>query len=195
MNLKQEIGNTDIYLLDQILKGLFSKDHVILDAGCGNGRNMEYFIRNEFNVSGFDRDEPLIQNLKKKHPDTIFSIDDINHTEYDSEQFDRVICNAVLHFAANKIQFIEQFTELLRILKPKGVLFIRMTSDIGIENLISYLGNGVYKIPDGSTRFLITKSLITELLQKFAIKLVQPLKTVNVDDKRCMSTLLFEKVN
>ncbi|WP_332912670.1 hypothetical protein [Algoriphagus boritolerans] len=42
--LNQLLGNVDIYLLDQILKGRFSKEMKILDAGCGEGRNAVYFI-------------------------------------------------------------------------------------------------------------------------------------------------------
>ncbi len=36
-DLNKEIGNIDIYLLDQILKGRYQQTHRILDAGCGFG--------------------------------------------------------------------------------------------------------------------------------------------------------------
>jgi hypothetical protein len=46
--LNQLLGNIDIYLLDQILKARFEKHCKILDAGCGEGRNLIFFVRNEY---------------------------------------------------------------------------------------------------------------------------------------------------
>jgi hypothetical protein len=84
-------------------------------------------------------------------------------------------------------------TEMLRLLKPKGSLFIRMTSDIGIEDKVHLLNDGVYSIPDGSKRFLLTRTIITSLLQENQLSFLESLKTVNVNDMRCMSTLVLQK--
>ena len=51
--LNHLLGNIDIYLLDQILKDRFKKSFKILDAGCGEGRNLIYFVRNGFKLSNF----------------------------------------------------------------------------------------------------------------------------------------------
>ena len=83
--------------------------------------------------------------------------------------------------------------EMLRVLKPEGSLFIRMTSDIGIEEKVVLLENGNYQIPDGSMRFLLTRNVLKDLMKTFPISFLEPLKTVNVDDMRCMSTLIFRK--
>jgi len=85
------------------------------------------------------------------------------------------------------------FTELVRVVKVKGTLFIRMTSNIGIENNVDEISEGVYTIPDGSTRFLLTKKLLKQLLKKHNLSFIEPLKTVNVNDMRCMSTLVLRK--
>jgi len=85
------------------------------------------------------------------------------------------------------------FAELIRVLRRGGSLFIRMTSDIGIENLVHPLGDGVYIIPDGSTRFLLTKQILANLTRQHPVKMLEPLKTVNVNDERCMSTLVFQR--
>jgi hypothetical protein len=85
------------------------------------------------------------------------------------------------------------FTELYRILNKNGTLFVRMTSNIGIEKKVQELENGVYKIPDGSTRFLLTKELVQQLQNQFSFSFVEPLKTVNVNDLRCMTTLIIKK--
>ncbi|MBK9569159.1 MAG: class I SAM-dependent methyltransferase [Chitinophagaceae bacterium] len=51
----------------------------------------------------------------------------------------------------------------------------------------------VYKIPDGSTRFLLTRPLLTSSMLQNNLSFLEPLKTVNVDDIRCMSTLVLQK--
>ena len=51
---KNQIINTDIYLVDQILKGNFNDFKTVLDVGCGAGRNLPYFLENGFEVFGLD---------------------------------------------------------------------------------------------------------------------------------------------
>ena len=39
-DLRQQFGDIDIYLFDQVLRGRFDGRRRILDAGCGTGRNL-----------------------------------------------------------------------------------------------------------------------------------------------------------
>ena len=39
--LRAAFGEIDIYLFDQLLKGRFDNRPRVLDAGCGDGRNLE----------------------------------------------------------------------------------------------------------------------------------------------------------
>ncbi len=55
-DLKNVLGNLDIYLLDQIVKGRYNQRDKILDAGCGTGRNMYWFYNNQFNIWAVDQD-------------------------------------------------------------------------------------------------------------------------------------------
>ena len=43
--LNKVLGNIDLYLLDQLLKGRITRDMKILDAGCGEGRNLHLFYQ------------------------------------------------------------------------------------------------------------------------------------------------------
>jgi hypothetical protein len=83
--------------------------------------------------------------------------------------------------------------EMERVLQPGGTLFIRMTTDIGIENLVELIEDGVYQIPDGSTRFLLTRLLLAKLLNDYPFTLMEEVKTVNLNDRRCMMTLILQK--
>ena len=190
------IGQTDIYLLDQIMKDRYQKSQKILDAGCGSGRNMKWFLQNDFDIYGIDTSEAAIMNLKKLNAnlaDDHLQVAALEKIPFDNNLFDHIICSAVLHFANSVTHFKEMFSELLRVLKPGGTLFIRMASDIGIEKQVELLSEGNYKIPDGSMRFLLTKPLLEKVKNEFKFSFLEPLKTVNVNDIRCMSTLMLQK--
>jgi len=194
--LQQLTGNTDIYLLDQIMKGRYSENDLVLDAGCGLGRNLHWFIFNQIKCFGIDIDAIAIEEVSHHYPDfpkDHLLIGPIENMPFKNCSFDHVISSAVLHFAESYLQFDAMIHEMVRVLKPEGSLFIRMTSDIGIENSIIPISDGVYYVPDGSTRFLLTRAMLQKLLNKHPIVLIEEVKTVNVNDIRCMTTLVFKK--
>ena len=195
-SIHESLGDTDIYVIDQIMKGRYNPSDIILDAGCGNGRNMHWFLQNDFTIFCIDRDPEAISQLQEKyyrHPKSTFVVSDVELIDLSDSYFDHIICSAVLHFAKSTSQFHSMIKEMVRVLKPGGTLFIRMTSDIGIETNIKQVGDGTFIIPDGSKRFLLTRPLLTEMMQLNSLILMEPLKTVNVNDERCMSTLLLQK--
>ncbi len=196
-SIQELLGQTDIYLVDQIMKSRYVPSDKILEAGCGGGRNLDWFVKNNYSIYGIDTSQAAILHLKEKYPglsEDKFQIAAVEKLPFPDKYFDHIISSAVLHFAKCEIHFKEMIGEMLRVLKPKGSIFIRMTSDIGIEEKVALLGNGNYQIPDGSMRFLLTKELVKDLVQTFQVSFLEPLKTVNVDDMRCMSTLVLKKL-
>ncbi|MBK8787914.1 MAG: class I SAM-dependent methyltransferase [Chitinophagaceae bacterium] len=195
-SIQNQLGQTDIYLIDQILKGRYTPADIILDAGCGNGRNMHWFLHNGYHIIGIDISEVAIAQLKSNYPglpEDKAAVCALNHMPFADNHFDHIICSAVLHFANSVADFNCMFTEMIRVLKPGGSLFLRMTTDIGIENKVELIADGVYAIPDGSTRFLLTRHLLADCVHQHNLSFMEPLKTVNVDDVRCMCTLLLQK--
>ena len=63
MNVREFFGDIDIYLFDQILKGRFSINQSVLDAGCGNGRNLIYFLRNGYEVFAVDETPHAVEQV------------------------------------------------------------------------------------------------------------------------------------
>lgn len=178
------------------MKSRYNPEDKILDAGCGPGRNMYWFLQNNFNIYGTDISDEAISNLKNQYPDLPadkFLVSSVEETIFPDNHFDHIISSAVLHFANSTVHFHKMMNEMVRILKPGGTLFIRMTSDIGIENKVGHIADGVYLIPDGSKRFLLTRSLLIDCMNQNRLNFIEPLKTVNVDDVRCMSTLILQK--
>jgi len=70
-----------------------------------------------------------------------------------------------------------------------------MTSNIGIEDKLKKGNKGVFIIPDGSSRYLITRAKIDQLIADYNLQLIDPAKTVNVDGIRCMTTLVLRNQN
>ena len=194
-NLKENIDEIDIYLIDQILKERYQPGEKILDAGCGNGRNLKWFYNNDFKIYGTDINSDRIKNGQELYPNQKknFSVASVEESKFVSNSFNHVICNAVLHFAKNLSHYLKMFEELLRILKPQGSLFIRIASNFGIENQVELIGDGVYKLPDGSTRFLLTQEIVEQIESRTDITFLENVKTTIVHNQRSMTTLVLKK--
>lgn len=199
--LQQQYGNIDIYLFDQLLKGTYDNCHKVLDAGCGGGRNLVYFLRNGYEVYGIDPNSDSVEAVKelsKKlspgNPLTNFKVAAAENLPFEDEYFDLVISSAVLHFAANPQHFDHMLQSMWRVIKPGGYFFARLASDIGVENLVRSLENGRYLLPDGSERFLVNEQLLLNYTQKLNGSLHEPIKTTNVQNLRCMTTWCMKKL-
>ena len=189
----EAIRGIDVYLIDQLLKGRVKSDSKILDAGCESGRNIRYLIENNFEVSGLDPKQEVIHQLRQDYPNIKDQFHHSSLEDFNSNaKFDFIICNAVLHFARSHEHFSKMFSSLITLLTKDGILFIRMTSDIGLP-LTSDGRNGVFNLPDGSERYLITRSRIDQLLVEHGLSLLEPVKTVKVEDLRSMTTLVLRK--
>lgn len=199
-DLRESFGDIDIYLFDQLLKGRFGDCKKIIDVGCGYGRNLIYFLRNQFEGFGIDRDPTAIDEVKRlskelhpNNPVSNFRVALVEDLPFEDNSFDLVICSAVLHFARDTNHFDEMLRSMWRVLKPQGFLFARLASDIGIENLVTQIGNGRYHLPDGSDRFLANHQMLLDYTIKLNGHLFEPIKTTNVQNIRCMTTWCLQK--
>jgi len=53
-SLREQFGDIDIYLFDQLLRGTIAPGATVLDAGCGQGRNLVYLLRAGHDVFAAD---------------------------------------------------------------------------------------------------------------------------------------------
>ncbi len=65
LNLQEWFGGIDIYLFDQLLKGRIVPGMRVLDAGCGAGRNLLYFLRSGFEVCAVDESSDAIAHVRR----------------------------------------------------------------------------------------------------------------------------------
>ena len=188
--------NVDIYLLDQILKERYRPGQLILDAGCGVGRNLSWFYASGFEIYGTDNSHEAIQYCQDLYPEYAhhFQVAAVENLPFTSSIFDHIICSAVLHFARNEIHFFRMFQEMLRVLKPGGSLFIRMASSLATTTPFIPKENGIYTLRDESERFLLTPELLSTIHQSDVVR-IEPVKTTNVEELRSMTTLVYQKTD
>jgi SAM-dependent methyltransferase len=194
--LSQLVGQTDIYLIDQIMKGRYSPPGAILDAGAGAGRNLYWFAQSGFLIFGADRDPEAVAALQRNYPEQPadnFQVARVEHLPFSDAFFHHIICCAVLHFAEDPDHFRQMFGELIRVLRPGGTLFIRVATDVGLEEKMIPLGDGRFRMPDGTDRFLATRPLLNELVEEHRLAWLEPFKAVLVDELRSMTALMFRK--
>jgi ubiquinone/menaquinone biosynthesis C-methylase UbiE len=191
--LSQLVGKTDIYIIDQIMKERYLKDDKILDAGCGEGRNLKWFYLNGFDISGIDTDVDRLQNAKLLYPKAAsqFQVSNLEQLPYKDESFNHVLCSAVLHFAKDETHFYKMISELSRVLKIGGSLFIRVASNIGLDGHKPYLKESQ---TNREGTFFITRAIIKSIMEKYPFELIDPIKTTNVQDERAMTTLVMRKI-
>ncbi len=194
-SLTEQFGQIDIYLFDQLLKGRITPDMTILDAGCGNGRNLVYLLRQGCRVFGVDAsvhavDETreLARRLVPQTPADRFRVEPLEAMSFDPGAFDAVICSAVLHFAEGRTHFERMLDELWRVLAPGGLLFTRLASSIGLEDRVVPIASGRYRLPDGTDRYLVDEAMLLAATERLGGRLADPIKTTNVAGQRCMTT-------
>lgn len=198
--LRQQLGEIDIYLFDQVLRGRFDGRRSILDAGCGSGRNLVYFLRSGFDAFGIDRSPEAIEHVRAvatagqpNIPLDHFRVGEIDVLPWPDRHVDAVICSAVLHFASDPVHFGRMIEELWRVLNPGGLFFARLASTIGIEDRVTLDGRRRGRLPDGTERFLVDEPFLHEWTRRLGAMPLDPLKTTNVQNQRCMTTWVLKK--
>jgi len=198
--LQEQFGQIDIYLFDQLLKGHISSGMRILDAGCGSGRNLVYFLREGYEAYAADSDAQSVdsvRSLARKFapalPASNFRVEPVEHMSFDDACADVVISNTVLHFARDDAHFQSMLQGSWRVLKPGGLFFCRLGSSIGMESQIEHIQGRRYKSPDGSERYLVDEALLGSMTGRLGAELADPLKTTVVQNQRSMTTWVLRK--
>jgi SAM-dependent methyltransferase len=198
--LRSAFGEIDIYLFDQLARGRFDRRRRVLDAGCGDGRNLIYLLQHGFTCFGIDRDagaivqvRALAARLAPDLPPDHFVTGELDELPWPDASMDVVIASAVLHFSRDEPHFARIVQELWRVLAPGGLLFSRLASTIGLESVVGSVAGTRVRLPDGSDRFVVDQAMLLDWTERLGGRLVDPIKTTNVQGQRCMTTWCVEK--
>jgi tellurite methyltransferase len=199
-DLASLLGSIDIYLFDQLLRGRVPAGCAVFDAGCGQGRNLVFFLREGYDVRAVDpnagaiRDvQALARSLAPRLEASNFRAEPVEANSFPDSSADFVISSAVLHFARDASHFRAMLDGTWRLVRRGGVFFCRLASTIGMEGRFTSLKNGRFHLPDGSERFLVDEPTLMALTGELGGELLDPLKTTVVQDRRCMTTWVMRR--
>ena len=194
--LQEAFGEIDIYVFDQLLKGRFDSARAVLDAGCGEGRNLHYLLARGLDCYGIDRVPEAIADIRAlaarlapSVPPDHFVTGEIDALPWPDGTFDAVICSAVLHFARDEAHFDRMVGEMWRVLARGGVFVARLAS---IYPAGTPAGRRV-RAPDGAERFVVDAAMLTERTSALGGHLLDPIKTTIVYQQRAMTTWVVRK--
>ena len=115
-----ETDQIDMAALYQAFLPLVKTGGLILDAGCGSGRDAAYFKHLGFNVSAFDASSEMakLASQRLKQPVAVKQFEQLN----DYELYDGIWCCAsLLHVATDNLPSV--FFRLQQALKPGAVIY------------------------------------------------------------------------
>jgi SAM-dependent methyltransferase len=198
--LQDQFGQIDIYVFDQLLRGRITPGMRVFDAGCGSGRNLVYLLHAGYEVFGADADphslaavQRLAATLAPRLPPDNFRGESLEQLSFPDAFADVVLCSAVLHFARDDDHFSAMLQGIWRVLRPGGMLFVRLASSIGLEQQVERLVGRRHRLPDGTERYLVDEAQLDALTKELGGELLDPLKTTVVQRQRSMTTWVVRK--
>lgn len=102
----------------------------IVDIGCGNGRDVNFFSKSGFNVSGIDYDKKEILLAKNNFPSLKFEVKNIENLDFQDNSVDAFFMINVIHYVDKE----KTLQEIFRVLKSKGYFFIHFNIEITDKN-------------------------------------------------------------
>jgi len=106
------------------------KDSLILDLGCGYGRDARIFADKGIKVIGIDLSKKMIDAASNRVKNAEFHVMDIRKLKFDDKQFDGVWASAsFLHILKKDI--LKGLQEVHRVLKDKGIFYISLKQGEG----------------------------------------------------------------
>ena len=185
----------DVYLFDQLVRGRVAPGARVLDVGAGSGRNIAWLLEQGYEVTAVEPREDAWLAMEERLGARGLSAGavrlvrtSIEDAPLEPASFDLVICNAVLHFAANDAHFDAMLEASWSAVAPGGVLFTRLASAIGIEERVVPLGEGRFFLPDETERYLVDERRLVDAAARLGALQLDPIKTTVVQGLRAMTT-------
>ena len=108
----------------------FCKCKMILDIGCGPGRDVKFLMKNGYQVIGIDYSDGMLKEAKKKVTKGDFRKMDMRDLKFEKNTFDGIwSCGSVIHIPKSDVKKV--LKGFRRVLKPNGILYIAVKKGIG----------------------------------------------------------------
>ena len=154
-DLNKVLGNIDLHLLDQLLKNRFENSGPLLDVGCGDGRNLHYFLATGFECHIVDPD-PSALKMVTMLSGTLGNPIPPEHAhamlQDVKSDFQSILCINVMQHLQSHENLKSMLAMLFSKLKQGGVLFLKIgfgsSSGIQIERkqFVQWISNTGFDI-------------------------------------------------
>ncbi len=160
----------------EIFSKYVDKSMKILDVGCGYGRTLKELYDNGYrNLIGIDFSSKMIERANSSYPDISFKISEGKKLDFEDNSIDCVILLAVLTCITNEDDQYHLISEIHRILKKGGVLYINdfliNDNDMYIKRYEKYKDKyskyGIFETEDGGVFRHHSEEYLDKLLSKF----------------------------
>ncbi len=157
-------------------KKYVSPEKTILDVGCGYGRTLSELNKQGFrNLTGVDFSQAMINRGLKLHPQLNLLKNNGDKLHFPDDKFDAVLLIAVLTCIANPQDQKNLISEISRVLKSGGILYINdyLINDDqrNVERYQKYQEKyktyGVFELPEGAVLRHHTPEYISKLTKNF----------------------------
>lgn len=145
----------------------------ILEAGCGNGKNMTFLQDNGHTLKGIDFSNNLLDVCKSKNLDVEYA--DIRNLPFNDKTFDYTISIAVIHHLETLSEIVNSINELLRVTKDNGSILITVWAVEQDCNSRRILTDGPNLVPFEDTfrfYYVFSESSFKELLTAFNVQTI-----------------------
>ena len=143
---------------------------VILDAGCGSGRDSVYFNHQGCQLTGLDLSTELLKIAKKRCPSCSFVLGDLRNLPFPDNSFDGVWAQAsLLHLRTNQ-DVTKALQEFARVVKKNGIIHVFVRGHISGKKVFSskFLSTGDQRLFHNFTVIELTK-----LIESAGFKLIK----------------------
>ncbi len=162
-------------------KFIKSKKGLVLDIGCGTGRNLVKingsYVCIDFSIN--------MLKLAKKKIKASFVLADASSLPFKENVFDAVIFHSVLHCLKKK-QRLSALSEMKRVMKPSSSAFISVWNKDSGEKLVSWTYKGKKYM---RYYYFFTKDELEKTLNKIGFKSIK----VQLDEKEKNIIAIVEK--
>lgn len=156
------------------LRKNIKKNSLVLDVGCGFGRDIKLLVNIAKNISGIDYDREAIREAQKnlsRFKNVNLFLEDARNMHFENDTFDYVICmgNTFGNFGKDKLKILK---EMKRVAKRKGKIIISVYSEKALPTRINVYKKTKLKIKsvskDGTV--VISEGVISEQFSKEKLK-------------------------
>lgn len=138
---------------------------MLLDIGCGYGRDVVYFEKNNHSAYGIDNAEEAIRLGKERWNNIKIECQDV--FQYNTtKKFEVITCNFFIHLL-DKDERIQLVDKIMSLLKDEGIAYFTVSSDMDCDfNDGKKIGDNLVTNSRGVTKFYYNSAYIK---QEFAL--------------------------